>query len=423
MKTSIKICRWTLIVCMVIITFSCEEKPKPPTVTTTSVSEISYTTAKSGGEVTDEGGSPVISNGICWNTSADPTISNTKSTNGSGIGSFTSELAQLIPNTTYFIKAYATNSAGTGYGDQVTFKTLKVETATLTTTEVTSITQTTAISGGNITSENGAKVTVRGICWSTEPNPTTSVNTKTIDNADVGSFQAKIIGLIPNTTYYIKAYATNSIGTSYGNEIQFKTIDFGTLQDIEGNSYKTVIIGDQTWMAENLKTTKFNDNSNIPNVTDYNAWSSLTTPGYCWYNNDEITYKVPYGGLYNWFAVNSNKLCPSGWHVPSDSEWTSLTDYLGGVDVAGGKLKETGTTNWKEPNAGATNESGFTALPGGICAGGGAFYNVHGYSAYWSSTAYSTNYAWFRYIYYHYSNVNREYTERRVGLSVRCIKD
>jgi uncharacterized protein (TIGR02145 family) len=134
--------------------------------------------------------------------------------------------------------------------------------------------------------------------------------------------------------------------------------------DIDGNVYNTVTIGDQVWMAENLKTTKLNDGTSISNAIDNIAWASLSTPGYCWFINNRATYEI-YGALYNWYAVYTDKLCPTGWHVPSNSEWTTLTDHLGGAEVAGGKLKESGSSHWASPNTGATNVTGFTALPGG----------------------------------------------------------
>jgi uncharacterized protein (TIGR02145 family) len=137
-----------------------------------------------------------------------------------------------------------------------------------------------------------------------------------------------------------------------------------TLTDIDGNVYKTITIGTQVWMAENLKTTKYNDGTPIPDVTNDTAWGNLITPGYCWYFNDGGIYKNLYGALYNWYAVNTGKLAPTGWHVPSDAEWDTLIIYLGGDSVAGGKMKET-TSLWMTPNTGATNSSSFSALPGG----------------------------------------------------------
>ena len=147
-----------------------------------------------------------------------------------------------------------------------------------------------------------------------------------------------IYGLNDVTTYYVRAYATNDAGTGYGMAMSLKTLD--GINDIDGNAYNKVTIGRQTWLVENLRTTKYNDGTLIPLVQDNTAWSNLITPGYCWFDNDEVANKNPYGALYNWYAVNTGKLCPSGWHVPTDTEWTTLIDNLGGLDVAGGKLKE-----------------------------------------------------------------------------------
>jgi len=164
-----------------------------------------------------------------------------------------------------------------------------------------------------------------------------------------------------------------------------------SVTDADGNIYSTVSIGKQVWMKENLKTTKYNDGTPIPNITDYTAWEALSTPSYCWYNNDAASYKAYYGALYNWYAVNTGKLCPTGWHVPIDIEWTILTTYLGGNGVAGGKLKETSTIYWWSPNTGATNETGFTALPGGERNYDGSYLDVGSYGRWWSSTAIRTS--------------------------------
>jgi len=196
-----------------------------------------------------------------------------------------------------------------------------------------------------------------------------------------------------------------------------------TVSDIDGNVYHTVTIGTQVWMVENLKTTKYNDGTAIPLVTDGTAWSNLTTPGYCWYNNDAATYKTTYGALYNWYAVHTEKLCPTGWHVPTDGELTTLTDFLGGELIAGGKMKETGTTHWLSPNTGATNESGFTAVPTGVRYGGGGFDGIGSWCQMWSSFEYSTIYAWYRSLVYNGSNVVRNYGYKTAGYPVRCLRD
>jgi len=196
-----------------------------------------------------------------------------------------------------------------------------------------------------------------------------------------------------------------------------------TVNDIDGNIYHTVTIGTQVWMKENLKTTKYNDGKAIPLVADNNTWAALSTPAYCWYKNDPY-YKELYSALYNCFTVNTGKLCPTGWHVPSDAEWTTMVSYLGGKSVAGGKLKEIGTTHWNSPNAGVTNETGFTALPGGHRSSNGTF-ESNGTSGYWwSTTEFATDRAWSWGVYYDFICIYRDdYGDNRYGFSVRCLRN
>jgi uncharacterized protein (TIGR02145 family) len=201
------------------------------------------------------------------------------------------------------------------------------------------------------------------------------------------------------------------------------------IKDADGNVYTSVIIGTQTWMAENLKTTKYNDGSEIPYIID--EWAFLTTDAYCWYNNDSTTNKNVYGALYNWYAVNKGKLCPEGWHVPSDSEWTVLTDYLGGESTAGGRLKEIGTSHWRDQSVGATNDSGFTALTGGYRDSGpdtpshpvALFWNLTLSGYWWTSTSKDEFFAWFRDINSSNSKLSRGNFPYRTGFSVRCLKN
>lgn len=232
---------------------------------------------------------------------------------------------------------------------------------------------------------------------------------------------AEMTGLTPGTAYYYRIKAVNSGGTSYGDEMVFNTP--AAVSDVEGNLYNTVIIGTQTWMQENLKTRKYNDNTNIPNVTDAAAWAALSTPGYCWYNNDKSTYGDVYGALYNWYAVNTGKLCPTGWHVPTDEVWTTLITFLGGESIAGGKMKELGTTHWISPNTEATNESYFSALPGGVQPNYGGFIGVGEAGYWWTSTSSSFSSAFSHVILNNSGSIGRNASLNQGGFSVRCIKD
>jgi len=300
----------------------------------------------------------------------------------------------------------------------------KEEIPTVTTAEITDITVTTAMGGGSVVFDGGAMVSERGVCWSTKINPTINDN-KTSDGAGEGSFLSSIDNLDGDTKYYVRAYATNIVGTGYGNEVSFTTnplitfnpnLTYGSVSDVEGNIYKTIQIGTQIWMAENLKTTKYNDNTAISLVSDNTTWSTLITPAYCWYDNETI-YREIYGALYNWYTVNTGKLCLTGWHVPSISEWFTLENFLGGNTMAGGKLKETGTSNWKTPNTGATNESGFTALPSGVRGTDGGFNLIGDHGFWWNTDAIPRGVS--------HDNIMTETTNsnKLVGCAIRCLKD
>lgn len=192
------------------------------TISTNAVTDITQTTAVSGGTITTDGGGTITARGVCWAATANPTISGSKTTNGTGTGTFTSSLLTLTPGSTYHIRAYTTNAAGTAYGNDVVFTSNPVVVPTLTTTGATSVTQTTAVSGGNIGDNGGSAIIVRGVCWSTTPNPVLS-SSKTTDGSGNGAFASSITGLLPGTTYHIRAYATNSAGIAYGNDISFVT--------------------------------------------------------------------------------------------------------------------------------------------------------------------------------------------------------
>lgn len=207
------------------------------------------------------------------------------------------------------------------------------------------------------------------------------------------------------------------------NSCNKQEYDESTVTDIDGNSYRTVRIGNQWWMAENLKTTKYNVGTIIPRVEGYKAWYELTNGAYCWYN-DIIEYKEVYGHLYNWYVVNTGKLCPTGWHVPGYDEWTTLVSYLGGRDGTAGKLKETGFTHWQIPNEGANNKTGFTALPGGFRHQMGSYCEIGEMGSWWLSTETFPGTAWSISLGSIGNGLMEDmYIGKNWGLSVRCIRD
>lgn len=385
--------------------------------TTSTVSNIMAAAAASGGSITDDGGSVITERGICWGTNTGPTIAGSHAPSGTGPGSFSANLTGLLPNTVYYVRAYATNGIRTTYGNERSFTT-RSGIPVVTTTSVTNVKAATVTTGGNVTDDGGSSITARGVCWSTNPNPTVA-NNKSTDGTGTGIFASAPTGFQHYTKYYLRAYATNVYTTSYGGQQEFTTL----VGDADGNSYNVVIIGTQTWLKENLRTTKYSDGTAIPYVTDVAEWAILTSAAYCWYNND-IGHKGDYGALYTWYTVKTGKLCPAGWHVPTDAEYTLLEEYAGGVAVAGGKLKEAGFAHWYTPNAGASNEFGFTALGGGWRHGAGGFENLTVTGYWWTSYAYNTDAPYWRYIFYDNAGVTLGYNgDPSFGLSVRCIRD
>ena len=403
------------------------KKATVPELTTAAISEIGLTSAVSGGTIIADGGEEITVKGVCWGTSVNPTVADSKTSDGKGTANFVSNLVGLAEGTTYYVRAYATNEVGTAYGNELTFTTNEVTAAVLTTTEATNITSTTATAGGNITSAGGGTITARGICWGTAPNPTTAGN-KTTNGTDIGTFTGNITGLTDGTTYYYRAYATNSAGTTYGQELSFIT----PVTDIEGNLYKTVVIGTKVWMAENLKVTKFNDNTDITLASTDVDWIVLAGPGYCWYSNDPDYNKPVYGALYNWHAANSANICPTGWHVATDAEYNALETSLGlaqaDVDIWGWRGTDHGSkmksaTGWNAGENG-TNTSGFTALPGGYRYYSDGEYNGQNSIGYfWTATEHDTDRGWYRRLDGNSAAVYKASTDKRAGKSIRCVKN
>jgi uncharacterized protein (TIGR02145 family) len=196
-----------------------------------------------------------------------------------------------------------------------------------------------------------------------------------------------------------------------------------TVTDIDGNIYNSITIGTQVWMRENLKVTHYMNGEEIPRVTDATEWSKLTTGAYCNLNNEDLKVTT-YGRLYNFYAVlDSNNLCPADWHVPTNNEWMILIGFLGGTDVAGGKMKETGTEHWSSPNTGASNSSGFTAVSAGSRNSKGGFEYFGSYGDWWTSTESDTSNGSHWGISNSSSNIYNVSFNKKYGFSVRCIRD
>jgi len=512
--------RILLTITFIIVFISCTEEPVPPTVSTTAITGITTSTAVSGGIITDKGGANVTERGVCWNTTGDPTIDDNLTVDtwdDSVTLSFTSNLSELSPNTLYYVRAYGINVGGTGYGDTVSFTTLGDEPSAVTLDasdiETHSVTLNGTVNPGllsttvgfeyglstdygstiaseqsTISGDSPVNVTAEltgltpgttyhfrtsaenslGTVYGEDKTFTTNgslpdaladdvtgltLNAATLNGSvnpnfletdvifewgsttdygnDVAPSQSPVTGnssvnistdlsgLTPGTTYHFRIKATNELGTTYSDDMPFKTY---VVADADNNMYHSVTIGTQTWMQENLRTTLYNDNSSIPLVTDKTEWKNLSSAGYCWYDNDGDSYKSAYGALYNWYTVNTGKLCPSGWHVPTNAEWITLANYLGGESVAGDKLKEAGSDYWGDLNTG-TNETGFTALPGGYRTEEGIFTNIGINAQFWSASSLLPTSSYSVILYNNARNISRAGTTNVYGLSVRCIKD
>ncbi|MCX6302163.1 MAG: fibrobacter succinogenes major paralogous domain-containing protein [Bacteroidia bacterium] len=350
---------------------------------------------------------------------------------GSTTANVSANITGLTARYTYYYYTKAYNILGTSIGNMVSFTTLG-QVPEATTIPATSITSVSAQLNGSVnpnylstvvTFEYGTTTNYGNTIISTQSPVTGNSNT---------NISANISDLTECTTYHYRVKAENSLGTTYGNDMSFGT--FGNVTDIEGNIYKTIAIGTQVWMAENLKATRYNNGDLIGTTTPSTLnISDEIKPKYQWaYDGNESNVTV-YGRLYTWYAVtDSRNVCPSGWHVPTDTEWTTMTTYLGGeseggasIDnsVTGGKMKETGTTHWQSPNTAATNESGFTALPGGYRTGDVPFHSIGADGLWWSSTECDINSAYTRSMNYSVGNVVSYYNFKKMGGSVRCLRD
>lgn len=274
-----------------------------------------------------------------------------------------------------------------------------------------------------VTSDGGSGIVACGVYIGTAQDPETSGARLQMGN-DTGIFLGQVAGLEAGTQYFIKAFASNTAGESLGSLVEITTP--GIITDYDNNNYETVKIGTRLWMAENLRTLHFANGDNIattePATLDISAEA---TPEYQWAYEGNDTYDDVYGRLYTWFTVtDTRKVCPTGWHVPSDDEWTALENTLGGFEVAGSKLKESGNSHWISPyNLYATNESCFSALPGGYRNNTGGFSYMGNYGYWWSNSEGDSENAWIRSLFVQSIQITRTDFAKKYGASVRCIKD
>jgi len=404
-----------------------------PTIQTLPLNNVGTYSAIAGGNVLSDGGSAVTERGVCFSTLSFPTIiSNNITMDGSGSGNYTSNLSGLSANTTYYVRAYATNSVGTAYGNQLIFTT---SSGTITELNCGSATCDVPLTVGTAVSGATISLPYKGGNGGTYSDQT--INSTTV----TGLTATLVAGSLANGTGSL-TYTVNGTPASIGKAnfafniggrnctLSLIVSTSGAGVTFNGYTYPTVVLGNgQEWMAENLRTTVYANGDPIPNVTDQGQWGGLTTGA--WAQPITPQYESNYGKLYNWYTVaDSRNVCPTGWHVPTDVEWTVLTDYLGGESAAGGKMKSTGTTQastglWEQPNVGATNESGFAGAPGGKRDASGYFCCVGTNGIWWSSTQSNTNtfFAWNRGLSSNVGYVPRGSLNKADGYSVRCLRD
>lgn len=418
----------TAVFLMAVFTGCHTTPPNPgtvPAVTTGQATNITKTSATLSGNVTNDGGQTITNRGI-YSSINTPTDKSTKTSAGQGSGKFSVKLTNLSVNTTYYYMAFATNSRGTSLGGVKSFTTVNRD-AEVSIEADSNLTMTSVTVKINVT-PYGSTIKEVGVCFSTSQNPTTA-DSKFTSSTLSGVSTISLNGLNNNTKYYLKAYVLTKAGTTiYSQEKKIWTY---ALVDVDGNGYHTVKIGKQTWTVENLRVTHYRNGDPIPEVKDSTAWLNDKTGAICWYNNDKVKYDSIYGALYNFYAVvDPRGLSPKGWHIPdSRNEWADLYRYIGG-NAVGGFMKEKGTSHWHTPNTGASNSTGFTALPGGarerttVLPNSTGYWNLSYSAVFWTSEAGPMpdgGDAW--YLDYNDTWLNNGVFYMDSGLSVRLIKN
>jgi len=404
-----------------IISFTSCKKDNVPSVTTVSatIANPSQSTASitAVGQLMSDGGAPTSRYGFCLSKNPNPTINDasTSTTILGSNGTFTLIFGALDYSVIYHVRAYAVNSEGIGYGNDITIET--IPTAITLTKEATKVTLSSAQLNA-VVNPKGKATKV----WFEYSGDEPTILSRTIqagtfsDNSEV-NISAQVSDLVSAKVYNFTVKSQNISGEAVGTTMSFETY---AVSDIDGNLYHSVKIGDQVWLKENLNVTHYNDGTKIPNVTDNSAWMNLETGAYCDFNNDPEISKV-YGRLYNAYSVYTGKLAPAGWHVANDDDWISMFDF---INRDGGALKEAGIKHWQSPNTGATNTTGFTAIANGERSSqNGRFVDFNIWSASWSATPYSYG-SMIVFLSHNDAVIHSQYAYSvKVGAGVRLIKD
>jgi uncharacterized protein (TIGR02145 family) len=416
-----------------------ESMLKFASVSTIAISSITATSAVAGGNVSSDNGVAVTTRGVCWTSSnLYPTTSDSKSTDGAGVGQFISSISGLDPGTYYNTRAYATNSVGTVYGENVSFKTLG-QAASCINLQATNISETGATLKGTVNANELSTIVTFEYGTTTSYSITTTAAQSPVTGNTITNISSDINGLTSGTTYHYRIKAVNSLGTTFSNDLSFTTTSPGSISDVDGNTYNTVIIGTQTWMKESLKTTKYSNGDLIgtTNPSTLNI-SGLSTPKYQWAYNGNESNVATYGRLYTWYAANDIRhICPTGWRIPTQDDWTILSNYLTtsgyGYEGSGNDIAKSmaATNGWNistvpgEPgfNQASNNSSAFTAIPSGWRSDyhGDIFYFIGTSAMFWSSE-YNASNAWARVVANSATTLVNFDTYKSDGAAIRCIK-
>ena len=420
MKVFVNSIRLVLIISLIPVLVFCVRDRSLPVVGTTSITEITKISAFATSYVIYDGGSSIKSRGICWDSTGDPTIANSKLKVEGDLGPISGKLTNLWPGTLYYVRAFATNKVGTAYSRVTEFNTPPILIPKVMTRTIIELRPRSAITGVTIINDNGGGIIKKGVCWGTEPNPTLSDNS-TYDGFGPYMVYSYLRKLNPSTTYYVRAYAINTAGIGYGNQLTFTTYN-DSVMDIDNNIYYTTIFGNKEWTISNMKATRYNNGDLIGTTTlPYLSIESDSAPKFQWAYGGDDNRVVYEGRLYTWYTITDNrKFCPVGYHVPTDGEWTELINWFGGDSVAGEIMKQ-GARFWH--NLPVTNDSGFKAYPAGMREPDGTFLNVYLSTLYWSSSSSSPTSAFSQRVDDLSSLVIRNANRKSSGFSVRCIKD